>query len=135
MERGKHSASAFLPKETYSHRNQRNGRTYRWERSLFFFIFIWFFSIETKTFFNFKMRRNCVLIMCRLNLPDDVLFVSDRLIRILLKIFDDYVEDRNWVRTYFSSYFFGHLPLKSTYRKPSHINHCDNKWNAQKALC
>lgn len=41
------------------------------------------------------MRRNCVLIMCRLNLPDDVLFVSDRLIRILLKIFDDYVEDRH----------------------------------------
>jgi Zyg-11 family protein len=37
------------------------------------------------------MRRNCVLIMCRLNLPDDVLFVSDRLIKILLKIFDDFV--------------------------------------------
>ena len=44
------------------------------------------------------MRRNCVLIMCRLNLPDDVLFVSDRLIKILLKIFDDYIEDRNKVR-------------------------------------
>lgn len=41
------------------------------------------------------MRRNCVLIMCRLNLPDDVLFVTDRLIKILLKIFDDYIEDRN----------------------------------------
>jgi hypothetical protein len=43
------------------------------------------------------MRRNCVLIMCRLNLPDDVLFLSDRLIKILLKIFDDYIEDRNKV--------------------------------------
>jgi Zyg-11 family protein len=32
--------------------------------------------------------------MCRLNLPDDVLFVSDRLIRILLKIFEDYTENR-----------------------------------------
>ncbi|CAF0782583.1 unnamed protein product, partial [Brachionus calyciflorus] len=41
------------------------------------------------------MRRNCVLIMCRLNLPDDVLFVSDRLIRILLRIFEDYVEDKH----------------------------------------
>lgn len=40
------------------------------------------------------MRRNCVLIMCRLNLPDDVLFVSDRLIRILLKIFEDYIDNR-----------------------------------------
>ena len=40
------------------------------------------------------MRRNCVLIMCRLNLPDDVLFVSDRLIRILLKIFEEYIEMR-----------------------------------------
>lgn len=38
------------------------------------------------------MRRNCVLIMCRLNLPDDVLFVSDRLIKILLKIFDEFVK-------------------------------------------
>jgi len=38
------------------------------------------------------MKRNCVLIMCRLNLPEDVLFVSDRLIKILLKIFDDFVK-------------------------------------------
>jgi hypothetical protein len=45
------------------------------------------------------MRRNCVLIMCRLNLPDDVLFVSDRLIRILLKIFEDYVEERQKVKS------------------------------------
>ncbi len=41
------------------------------------------------------MRRNCVLIMCRLTLPDDVLFVSDRLIKILVKLFEDYIEDRN----------------------------------------
>ena len=40
------------------------------------------------------MRRNCVLIMCRLNLPEDVLFVSDRLIKILLKIFGDFIQDR-----------------------------------------
>ena len=40
------------------------------------------------------MRRNCVLILCRLNLPDDVLFMSDRLIRLLLKIFQDYVVAR-----------------------------------------
>jgi hypothetical protein len=40
------------------------------------------------------MRRNCVLIMCRMNLPDDVLFVSDRLINVLLKIFDDYIENK-----------------------------------------
>jgi hypothetical protein len=32
--------------------------------------------------------------MCRLNLPDDVLFVSERLINILLKIFDDYIEEK-----------------------------------------
>ena len=41
------------------------------------------------------MRRNCVLIMCRLNLPEDVMSVSDRLIKILLKIFEDYIEERN----------------------------------------
>lgn len=41
------------------------------------------------------MRRNCVLIMCRLNLPDDVLFISFRLIKILLKIFSDYIDERN----------------------------------------
>jgi hypothetical protein len=41
------------------------------------------------------MRRNCVLIMCRLNLPDDVLFISFRLIKILLKIFNDYIDERN----------------------------------------
>lgn len=35
--------------------------------------------------------------MCRLNLPDDVLFVSDRLIRILLKIFEDYIDERQRV--------------------------------------
>ena len=46
------------------------------------------------------MRRNCVLIMCKLNLPDDVLFVSERLIRILLKIFEDYIEDRNKVNLF-----------------------------------
>lgn len=40
------------------------------------------------------MRRNFVLIICKLNLPDDVLFVSDRLIHILLKIFDDYIEEK-----------------------------------------
>jgi hypothetical protein len=40
------------------------------------------------------MRRNCVLIMCRLSLPEDVLFVSDRLIKILVKLFEDYIEDR-----------------------------------------
>jgi len=33
--------------------------------------------------------------MCRLTLPDDVLFVSDRLIKILVKLFEDYIEDRN----------------------------------------
>jgi hypothetical protein len=46
------------------------------------------------------MRRNCVLIMCKLNLPDDVLFVSERLIKILLKIFEDYIEDRNKVNLF-----------------------------------
>ena len=40
------------------------------------------------------MRRNCVLIMCRLSLPEDVLHVSDRLIHILLKIFDDFIEEQ-----------------------------------------
>jgi Zyg-11 protein homolog len=40
------------------------------------------------------MRRNCVLIMCRLSLPDDVLHVSDRLIHIILKIFDDFIEEQ-----------------------------------------
>jgi hypothetical protein len=38
------------------------------------------------------MRRNCVLVICRLSLPDDVLFVSDRLINILLKIFEDHID-------------------------------------------
>ena len=41
------------------------------------------------------MRRNCVLILCRLTLPDDVLSVSDRLIHILLKIFDDFIEEQH----------------------------------------
>lgn len=40
------------------------------------------------------MRRNCVLIMCRLSLPDDVIGVSDRLIHILLKIFDDFIDEQ-----------------------------------------
>jgi hypothetical protein len=38
--------------------------------------------------------------MCRLNLPDDVLFVSDRLIKILLKIFDDFIQERNKVKNF-----------------------------------
>lgn len=60
------------------------------------------------------MRRNCVLIMCRLNLPDDVLFVSDRLIRILLKIFEDYIEERQRVRI---SFFLIFLILNSKNKK------------------
>lgn len=38
------------------------------------------------------MKRNCVLIMCRLNLPEDIIFISERLIRVLLKIINDYIQ-------------------------------------------
>jgi len=51
------------------------------------------------------MKRNCVLIMCRLNLPEDVLFVSDRLIKILLKIFDDFVKSETKVSEYVWNFF------------------------------
>ena len=39
------------------------------------------------------MRRNFVLLMSRLNLPDDITGVSKKLIDILLKIFDDYTQE------------------------------------------
>jgi hypothetical protein len=40
------------------------------------------------------MKRNCVLIVVKLSLPDDVLFVLDRLINILLKIFEDFIDEK-----------------------------------------
>jgi hypothetical protein len=38
------------------------------------------------------MRRNYVMIICRMNLPQDVNFVIERLINVLLKIIVDFIE-------------------------------------------